>query len=70
MVMDNSVYKIVEVVGFSETSWEDAARAAVSAVDRSIRDMRVAEVVKMDMRLEDNRIVGYRTKLKVSFKLE
>jgi len=68
--MDKSVYKIVEVVGFSETSWEEAAKVAVSAVDRSIRDMRVAEVVKMDMRLEDNRIVGYRTKLKVSFKLE
>ena len=68
--MDNSVYKIVEVVGFSETSWEDAAKAAVATVDRSIRDMRVAEVVQMDMRLEDNRIVGYRTKLKVSFKLE
>ena len=61
--MDNRVYKVVEVVGFSETSWEDAAKVAVSAVDRSIRDMRVAEVVKMDMRLEDNRIVGYRTKL-------
>jgi flavin-binding protein dodecin len=70
MIMDNSVYKVVEVVGFSETSWEDAAKVAVSAVDRSIRDMRIAEVVKMDMRLEDNRIVGYRTKLKVSFKLE
>ena len=68
--MDTSVYKIVEVVGFSETSWEDAAKAAVATVDRSIRDMRVAEVVQMDMRLEDNRIVGYRTKLKVSFKLE
>lgn len=68
--MDNSIYKVVEVVGFSETSWEDAAKVAVSAVDRSIRDMRIAEVVKMDMRLEDNRIVGYRTKLKVSFKLE
>ncbi|MCG8683358.1 MAG: dodecin family protein [Desulfobacterales bacterium] len=68
--MDNSVYKIIEVVGFSEDSWEDAAKAAVSTVDSSIRDMRVAEVVQMDMRLEDNRIVGYRTKLKVSFKLE
>ena len=68
--MDNSVYKIVEVVGFSESSWEDAAKAAVATVDRTIRDMRVAEVVEMDMRLEDNRIVGYRTKLKVSFKLE
>jgi flavin-binding protein dodecin len=68
--MDDAVYKIIEVVGFSEKSWEDAAKVAVSTVDRSIRDMRVAEVVQMDMRLEDNRIVGYRTKLKVSCKLE
>lgn len=68
--MENSVYKIVEVVGFSENSWEDAAKAAVAAVDKSIRDMRIAEVVQMDMRLEDNRIVGYRTKLKISFKIE
>ncbi len=68
--MDNSVYKIIEVVGFSEKSWEDAAQTAVSTVDSSVRDMRVAEIIKMDMRLEDNRIVGYRTKLKVSFKLE
>lgn len=70
IVMEDSVYKIVEVVGFSETSWEDAAKVAVAAVDKSIRDMRIAEVVMMDMRLEDNRIVGYRTKLKVSFKME
>ncbi len=68
--MENSVYKIIEVVGFSEKSWEDAARVAVATVDSSVRDMRVAEVIQMDMRLEDNRIVGYRTKLKVSFKLE
>ncbi len=68
--MANSVYKIIEVVGFSETSWEDAAKVAVAAVDSSVRDMRVAEVVKLDMRLEDNRIVGYRAKLNVSFKME
>ena len=68
--MGNSVYKIIEVVGFSETSWEDAAKVAVAAVDSSVRDMRVAEVVKLDMRLEDNRIVGYRAKLNVSFKME
>ena len=68
--MEKSVYKIIEVVGFSEKSWEDAAQTAVSTVDRSVRDMRVAEVIQMDMRLEDNRIVGYRTKLKVSFKIE
>ncbi len=68
--MDDAVYKIIEVVGFSEKSWEDAAKAAVRTVDRTIRDIRVAEVAQMDMRLEDNRIVGYRTKLKISFKLE
>jgi len=68
--MEESVYKIIEVVGFSEVSWEDAAKVAVATVDSSVRDMRVAEVIQMDMRLEDNRIVGYRTKLKVSFKLE
>ncbi|MDJ0855428.1 MAG: dodecin family protein [Desulfobacterales bacterium] len=68
--MDDAVYKVIEVVGFSEKSWEDAAKAAVRTVDRTIRDIRVADVVQMDMRLEDNRIVGYRTKLKISFKLE
>jgi flavin-binding protein dodecin len=68
--MEESVYKIIEVVGFAETSWEDAAKAAIASVDKSVRDMRIAEVVKMDMRLEDNRIVGYRVRVKVSFKLE
>jgi len=68
--MEESVYKVIEIIGFSETSWEDAAKAAVAAVDKSVRDMRVAEVVKLDMRLEDNRIVGYRAKVRVSFKLE
>ena len=68
--MENSVYKIIEVVGLSEKSWENAAQNAVATVDKSVRDMRVAEVVEMDMRLEANRIVGYRTKLKVSFKIE
>ena len=68
--MENSVYKIIEVVGMSEKSWEDAAKAAIKAVDSSVRDIRVAEVVMMDMRLEDNRIIAYRIKLKVSFKLE
>ncbi|MBU1172335.1 MAG: dodecin family protein [Proteobacteria bacterium] len=68
--MDSSVYKIIEVVGLSEKSWEEAARVAMKAVDKSLRDIRVAEVVKMDMRLEDNRIVAYRTRLKVSFKFD
>ncbi|NDY72239.1 transporter [Desulfobacter hydrogenophilus] len=68
--MENSVYKIIELVGFSEKSWEDAAKTAVASADKTLRDMRVAEVKEMDMRLEDNRIVGYRVKLKVSFKLD
>lgn len=68
--MENSVYKIIEVVGMSQKSWEDAAKVAIATVDSSVRDIRVAEVVMMDMRLESNRIVAYRTKLKVSFKLE
>ena len=68
--MENAVYKMIEVVGMSEKSWDDAAKIAIATVDKSVRDLRVAEVIKMDMRLEDNRIVSYRTKLKVSFKLE
>ncbi|VFQ47084.1 dodecin family protein [Desulfoluna butyratoxydans] len=68
--MDSSTYKIIEVVGLSETSWEDAAKVAIQTVDKTLRDIRVAEVVNMDMRLEDNRIVAYRTRLKVSFKFD
>lgn len=68
--MDSSVYKLIEVVGLSELSWEDAAKVAIEKVDKSLRDIRVAEVVKMDMRLEDNRIVAYRTRLKISFKFD
>ena len=68
--MDASVYKVIEVVGMSEISWEDAAKIAIQKVDKSLRDIRIAEVVDMDMRLEDNRIVAYRTRLKVSFKFD
>ncbi|BCS96718.1 hypothetical protein DSLASN_23500 [Desulfoluna limicola] len=68
--MDASVYKVIEVVGMSEKSWEDAAKIAIQKVDKSLRDIRIAEVVDMDMRLEDNRIVAYRTRLKVSFKFD
>ncbi len=68
--MDASVYKIIEVVGLSEKSWEDAAKVAIGTVDKHLRDLRIAEVVNMDLRLEDNRIVAYRTRLKVSFKFD
>jgi len=66
--MATSVYKVIELVGSSTESWEKAAQAAVETASRSIRDMRVAEVVKQDMHLEDGKIKTYRTKIKVSFK--
>ncbi len=68
--MENSVYKTIELIGTSENSWEEAAKRAVAAATRSLRDIRVAEVVKLDMRLEDSRIVSYRSKIKLSFKYE
>ncbi len=66
--MPGSVYKVIELVGTSTESWEAAARAAVEAAARSLKDLRVAEVVRSDVRLEDNKIVEYRVKMNVSFK--
>ena len=65
-----SVYKVIELVGTSSESWEKAAAAAVELASKSLRDLRIAEVVAMDMHLEDGKIVTYRTKIKVSFKFE
>jgi flavin-binding protein dodecin len=64
------VYKIVDVVGVSETSWEDAGRQAVETAAESLRDLRVAEVTKMDMRLENGKVVAFRTRVSLSFKYE
>lgn len=66
--MPGSVYKVIELVGTSPDSWEAAARAGIEAAARSLKDLRVAEVVMSDVRLEDNKVVEYRVKLKVSFK--
>lgn len=67
----NSVYKVIEIVGTSETSWEDAAAAAVATAARTLRDLRVAEVVKQDVTInEDGSIDQYRTKLSLSFKYQ
>lgn len=66
--MTGSVYKVIELVGTSADSWEAAARNAIEAASRTVKDLRVAEVVLMDVRLEDDAIVEYRVKLKVSFK--
>jgi dodecin len=65
-----SVYKVIEVIGTSATSWEEAAAEAVKTAAESIRDIRVAEVVKQDIHLEEGGAITYRTKLQLSFKYE
>lgn len=67
--MASSVYKIIELVGVSETSWEDAAKAAVEKAGESLDDVRIAEVVKLDMRVENGKVMAYRARVSVSFKL-
>ncbi len=66
--MPNSVYKVIEVIGTSSTSWEEAAKTAVDKVASHLDDVRMAEVVGFDLRLEENKVVAYRAKVKVSFK--
>ena len=66
----DSVYRIVDVVGVSEKSWEDAGRSAVETAASSLRDLRVAEVVKMDMKVEDGKVTAFRTRVALSFKYE
>jgi len=65
---DNAVYKIIEIVGTSNVSWADAARNGVKAASKSIRDLRVAEVEKLDVKIDNSGKVLYRAKLKVGFK--
>jgi flavin-binding protein dodecin len=65
-----TIYKIVEVVGVSEKSWEDAGRRAVETAAGTIRDLRVAEVTKMDMKVEDGKVAAFRTRVSLSFKYE
>ncbi len=68
--MPESVYKVIELVGTSEESWEKAATAAVAQAARSLRDLRIAEVSQLDLQLEDGQVRAYRAKVKVSFKYE
>jgi dodecin len=65
-----SVYRIVDVVGVSDISWEDAGRHAVETAASSLRDLRVAEVTKMDMKVEDGKVTAFRTRVALSFKYE
>jgi hypothetical protein len=68
--MGDSVYKVIELVGTSSESWEKAAASAVNLASKSLRDLRVAEVVELDMQLEDGKIAAYRAKVKLSFKFQ
>ena len=68
--MADSVYTVVELIGTSTESWEAAASAAVAQASRSLRDLRIAEVVELDMQLEEGRVAAYRAKVKVSFKYQ
>jgi dodecin len=70
VVMADSVYRVTELVGTSSESWEQAAAAAVETASQTLRDLRIAEVVELDLQIEDGRIRAYRTRLKVSFKYE
>jgi flavin-binding protein dodecin len=66
--MSDSVYKIIELIGTSEKSWEEAAKTAVETASKTLKELRVAEVSALDMKLEDGKVVRYRAKVKVSFK--
>lgn len=68
--MTESVYKVIELVGTSTESWEKAASAAVATAAKSLKDLRIAEVVELDMVLEDGEVSAYRAKVKVSFKYQ
>ena len=69
--MSESIYKIIELVGTSETSWEEAAKNAVDRASESLRDLRIAEVTKLDMKVDDDgNVTAYRARVNVSFKYE
>lgn len=63
-----SVYKVIELVGTSEVSWEDAAKTAVERASKTLTDLRIAEVGELDMKIENGKVVAYRAKVKLSFK--
>jgi flavin-binding protein dodecin len=68
--MADSVYKVLELIGTSTKSWEDAAMVAIKLASRSLRDLRVAEVIEQDLVIENGKVEAFRTKLKVSFKYD
>jgi len=68
--MTESIYNVVELIGTSEKSWEEAAKNAVETAGKTLRDLRVAEIVKLDLKVEKNKVVAYRARVQVSFKYE
>jgi dodecin len=68
--MGDSIYKIIELVGTSDVSWEAAAKNAVETAGKTLKDLRIADVVKMDMKVENGKVVSYRTRVNLSFKYE
>ena len=68
--VDQTVYRVTEIVGTSSTSWEDAAKNAVETAAKSLRDLRVAEIGKLDLKIEDGKVVAYRARVSLSFKYE
>jgi flavin-binding protein dodecin len=68
--MSESVYKIIELVGSSTNSWEDAAKNAVERASQTLRDLRIAEISKLDMKVDKGKVVTYRARVKISFKYE
>jgi flavin-binding protein dodecin len=70
MAKDSGVYRVTEVIGTSSNSWEDAAKNAVKTASKSIRDLRIAEITKLDVRIENGKISQFRARLSLSFKYE
>ena len=66
--MSESIYKVIELIGTSEVSWEDAAKNAVETAGKSLDDLRIAEIGKLDMRVENGKVVAYRARVNLSFK--
>jgi dodecin len=67
---DSGVYRVTEIIGTSTKSWEDAAKNAVETAAKSLRDLRIAEILKLDMKVEDGKVVAYRARVSLSFKYE
>jgi len=66
----DGIYRVIDVIGSSSDSWEDAAKRAVQTASKSLRDLRIAEVTKMDLKVENGKVVAYRTRVQLSFKYE